>query len=103
MSILKLEQAADDVLPWVWDFKRFLSPPDDPTLSGDTITSAVAIAKPVSMEVGTVSIENDDTAVRVMLGPSIDQQEYQVTVTIQTASGLTANSSRTFMIRQDAR
>lgn len=103
MSILKLEQNPDDVLPWIWDFKRFLQPPDDPSLTGDTIISATATAIPVSMTVGVMSIENDNTAVRVLIGPAIVDQEYQVTVQIQTQSGLTANSSRTFAIRTDAR
>jgi hypothetical protein len=103
MSILKLEQNADDVLPWVFDFRRFLSPPDDPAIQGDTITAATAKAQPVSMTVGTPSIEANGTAVRVMLGPSIEEQEYQVTVQITTASGITANAVRTFAIRSDAR
>lgn len=100
---IPLRKFATDSLPYVWNFASFLHPDDDPSLQGDIVLSATALTDPVSLTVSQPIIEAQGTAVRIFLSGGLPGLTYTVTITVQTAAGLTASSARKLLVTDDAR
>lgn len=104
-DFFKPQKAPGDHLPYGFDwgmwFKR--NALDSSALSGDTVTSATITASPSGLTIGTVGIDDTGYVVSAMIGGGVDQTDYTLVCTINTAQGLTAVAEETLQCRADAR